>query len=642
MLDFTGSKLFKQALFTILLTAGIFQESNASHTAGFEMFYRHKISATSDSTYEFTLVYYRNCAGFTPAPPTIVTISAKAASINRTGSISTSRLPTTGTGVPALQPRNLFNCTLANTFLCFEEYVYRGEWTSPERANDWIFSFQLCCRPFTNGPANIGYNSTYIECGLNNLDFPDYKSKNSSPIFHNRRPNHPGHLMDTIINPFFRTLCTGVFYTIDQSAKEYQGDSVTYSFFQPQGNGGVPVTYINSWSLVNPMPVFGSSLVINPQTGIIPVTPGSPTGTGIYVIGIEAKEWRYDTIVSGSTITVVPKQIGYVRREITIMINDSTCRRDSVHPKDIYLDTINADKKLKVRFQNGISYQQNSLVRCATLSPDGSEFRIVDSSNYVHPFDTTLRYIGVISANWNCQAGLTEEIELTLSAPITCGKYYLILRKGTDLDVLQSECGFWEKEFSAARIFTDSMSTPNLGPNVKVCKWTPFTLELDAGPGYASYYWNTWDTTRKITVSYAKEYWVHTKDNFNCIYTDTILVKEKDCDPKNPQNYPTNFSKKVVDEIDLTSSLNELYALQIRMYPNPSTGLLNIELNKSITKEEIRIYDLIGNRLTTQLRQISSFQIEIDLGDFKSGIYFIQILDGDNIIRTERIVLNSN
>ena len=428
----------------------------ATHTAGMDMFYRH----TQDSSYEFTVIFYRNCQGFTATAPFSANVRYYSPSLGFTATNLTflcSRLPTTGTGVPPLEPPNMYNCTGAINALCYEEYVYRGTWSSRGRATDWRFSWQWCCRPgpppFQNAPTNIAYAQQYIECGLNNLDFPDTKAKNWSPIWHNRRPNHPGYTTDTIVNYLFRTLCMGNFYSLDMTVREYQGDSVTYGFYWPQGVNGTNIPYINGWSFTSPMPTLNGPLTIGTTTGIIPIVPGAPTGTGIYVLGLEAKEWRYDTIVSGGTFVRIAKQIGYIRRDMTLWIDDTTtCRRDSVKPKDITISNGGGDTIVSIFFHTGNTGDPNSLVRCETLSPDGSEFRIVDSSRFIAPFDSTVYSIGVHKATWNCNAGLTEKVTLYLDEPLRCQDYYVFLKKGTDLDVIESECGFVEPEFSSGRL----------------------------------------------------------------------------------------------------------------------------------------------------------------------------------------------
>jgi len=445
----------KLGIIVITLIGALMIQSNesfATHTAGMDMFYRH----TTDSSYEFTLIFYRNCQGFTAGAPGSVTIQGRAPSVSGVSNFTAGGLPTGGTGVPSLQPANMYNCTDATT-LCYEEYVYRGTWTSPRRATDWKFSYQLCCRPNTNAPTNTQNGTQYVECGLNNFDFPDWKAKNWSPLWHNRRPNHPGYTTDTIINFLFRTVCAGNFYTVDLATREYQGDSVSYGFYWPQTAGGAPINYINGYCFTGcvqgQMPTQNGPLTINPVTGIIPLVPGQPTGTGIYVLGIEAIEWRYDTIVSGQAFAVVAKQIGYIRRDMTVWIDAAaTCREDSVHPKSVNLNNGGGDTTLNVFFHTGNSGDPNSRVRCNTISPDGSEFRVLDSTNYVAPYDSTVRSIGVHRATWTCKQGNTDRITLYLAEPLKCQKYTIMLKTGTDLDVLESECGFLEPEFTVGEV----------------------------------------------------------------------------------------------------------------------------------------------------------------------------------------------
>ena len=542
-------KVMKKLGITLLTLIGVlmFQSKDllATHTAGMDIFYRWKPSTTSDSTYEFTLIFYRNCQGFTAGAPGTVLIQARAPSVSGTGSISAGRLPTTGTNVPPLNPPNLYNCTGAASSLCYEEYVYRGSWTSPKRADDWKFYYQLCCRPVNNAPTNVQNGTQYIECGLNNLDFPDYKAKNWSPLWHNRRPNHPGYLTDTLINYLFRTVCMGNFYTFDMATKEYQGDSVSYGFYWPQTNGGAAINYINGYSFANPMPNQLGALTINPVTGIIPLKPGAPTGTGVYVLGVEAIEWRYDTIVSGGSFARVAKQIGYIRRDMTVWIDDtSTCNRDSVHPKSITITDGGGATSLDVFFAADAT-SGNSQVRCETLSPDGSEFRIIDSSNYVAPFDTTVRSIGVHKATWTCHAGLTNKVTLSLAEPLKCQDYWIFMKIGTDLDVIESECGFLEPDSTAGKItitkdvqvdidtlpniLSYCLPTDNPYPKLRATSSDTASFPLD-------YFWafrcdtcSVWDTIEGQTIpaTWAKQagaFEVRVRDPLNCVGDDLIEV----------------------------------------------------------------------------------------------------------------------
>ena len=61
-------------------------------------------------------------------------------------------------------------------------------------------------------------------------------------------------------------------------------------------------------------------------------------------------------------------------------------------------------------------------------------------------------------------------------------------------------------------------------------------------------------------------------------------------------------------------------ARRLRLYPNPSTGLVTIpSLNNAM--RTIEVYDVAG-RLT---HQITTSDIEFDLSDLNSGVYFLRI-----------------
>ena len=386
----------------------------------------------------------------------------------------------------------------------------------------------------------------WIQCGLNNFDFPDWKNKNWSPFWHNRRPNHPGHTTDTVINYLFRTLCMGNFYPLDMSCKEYQGDSMSYSFYWPQTNGGAPNGYLGGWTFANPMPTMGGPVTINPITGVIPITPGAPTGTGIYVLGVQATEWRYDTIYSGNQVALVAKQIGYIRRDMTIWIDAiSTCTRDSAHPKNITISNGGGDTIVNIFFNSGVPGANNTQVRCASISPDGSEFRLLDSTNYVAPFDSTVRSIGIHRAVWNCHAGLTDRVTLHLAEKLKCQQYTVMLKKGTDLDVFESECGFQEPEWSKGVLTVTKNVQVNIDTNknyLTYClpstdpfpKLTASSNDVSSFP--LDYYWaykcptcTSYDTIDGQEVPYvygqkAGMYKVMVRDPLNCTGKDEITI----------------------------------------------------------------------------------------------------------------------
>jgi len=429
---------------------------------------------------------------------------------------------------------------------------YSDDWrfiTSQMRPNNY---FRNSSTPFCiPGETNI-YNlhsdrTIVIEAGLNNLDF----TGNTSPFWSNYAPNFPNHT-DTILTPLGYSICEDILYDINQTAIEYDLDSISYELVNPREfywdsitrrctpGTPVPITpiastyYLNDipywppYSLTNPLPHYSShgfdidgSGVISfiPSKVVNPYPPAPPPWTTSYLlpsfaVAIRANEWR-------RTTTGVMKKIGFSTREITIWIAD-TCKNDVIYPKP---DTaICGDSVLSIRF--GPDSLEYSRVRCNTISKDGSEFRIMDSS--IVP----ARSIGVNNVSWICEVGQsTRVIQLNLAKKLNAeGDYYVILKKGTDLNVLESECGYWPEQFSSSKIHLKSnlITIMNSLDSVLICLPTqepyPVLNAISSSNNKVNYKW----TYNNVTFNHSidslwatKEgtYFVQATDEYKCAGT---------------------------------------------------------------------------------------------------------------------------
>ncbi|SNA31268.1 Probable M36 fungalysin family metalloprotease (fragment) [Flavobacterium psychrophilum] len=77
----------------------------------------------------------------------------------------------------------------------------------------------------------------------------------------------------------------------------------------------------------------------------------------------------------------------------------------------------------------------------------------------------------------------------------------------------------------------------------------------------------------------------------------------------------------------------------IKIYPNPSNGLVNIKINQFTGKVNLQVIDLNG-RVVYSLKN-TDFNIEktINLNNLQSGMYIIKI-EGDELNYTKKIILN--
>ena len=96
-------------------------------------------------------------------------------------------------------------------------------------------------------------------------------------------------------------------------------------------------------------------------------------------------------------------------------------------------------------------------------------------------------------------------------------------------------------------------------------------------------------------------------------------------------------------EVDLQSttlSLDDISPLTptLNVYPNPSNGIVNISSNKNFN--QVEIYDLMGRVLYNLDTDNSQKELQINLSNFSSSIYFINVKSNSNVIATKRLILN--
>jgi hypothetical protein len=77
----------------------------------------------------------------------------------------------------------------------------------------------------------------------------------------------------------------------------------------------------------------------------------------------------------------------------------------------------------------------------------------------------------------------------------------------------------------------------------------------------------------------------------------------------------------------------------VKIYPNPATSFLHIQLLKEITTLDISIYSIEGKMVFSN--SYHSDHIVIPLNGMKQGIYFIQVSTNEKTVRT-KFILGSN
>ena len=78
--------------------------------------------------------------------------------------------------------------------------------------------------------------------------------------------------------------------------------------------------------------------------------------------------------------------------------------------------------------------------------------------------------------------------------------------------------------------------------------------------------------------------------------------------------------------------------LDFRVFPNPTSGALNIEFTQEINKMEVRIFDGIGQLMRVFERDLAFPKQALDISDLTAGIYTIEVLT-DKGVGVQKIVL---
>ncbi len=136
------------------------------------------------------------------------------------------------------------------------------------------------------------------------------------------------------------------------------------------------------------------------------------------------------------------------------------------------------------------------------------------------------------------------------------------------------------------------------------------TFYIDAGPGFNSYLWSENSTTQGITVNSTGTYCVTVTDANSCSGTDCI-------------------------QVDFSIGVPENQFSGVSVYPNPTTGIIRIELPAG-EKVRLIVSDLSGQVVYNST--VTGNDNFIDLSSFAKGVYSLT-MKNEKGVGNRRIVL---
>ncbi|MCB0737259.1 MAG: T9SS type A sorting domain-containing protein [Bacteroidetes bacterium] len=102
----------------------------------------------------------------------------------------------------------------------------------------------------------------------------------------------------------------------------------------------------------------------------------------------------------------------------------------------------------------------------------------------------------------------------------------------------------------------------------------------------------------------------------------------------------TNFRDYVFSNLEgkgNTASINEGTSLKIDMFPNPSNGVVQIQLENKAQESAltIQVLDATGKAVMQQNMNANS----VEIGDLKQGFYFISVFNNQGILAREKLLV---
>lgn len=293
--------MIKKLLSCLFIVCGLFCffEAGATHIVGGELNYKH----LGSNNYEIRLTVYRDC--YVGVPPFDNPASV---GIFNSNNQLLQTLEMTFRGLDTLPPTINDPCMIPPLDFCYEVTTYIDTINLPPLAGGYQISYQRCCRNqnILNivNPECVG--ATYYAT----IPGPEVVAVNSNPVINFWPP------------PF---ICVNKPWIFDDSAIDYDGDSLVYELFMPYDGltascpmigpfspaatscpNTVPtcptvpvnppfnaIVWASSYSTANML--GGVPMQINSSTGMVTATPNTQ---GYFVIGIKVKEYRNGVFLS--------------------------------------------------------------------------------------------------------------------------------------------------------------------------------------------------------------------------------------------------------------------------------------------------------------------------------------------------------
>ena len=124
-------------------------------------------------------------------------------------------------------------------------------------------------------------------------------------------------------------------------------------------------------------------------------------------------------------------------------------------------------------------------------------------------------------------------------------------------------------------------------------------------------------TTSSITTVANGNYWVYVEDHLDCP-ADTAFYT-----------------------LAIPTSVNEAGLLSLKIYPNPSQGIVNIQFNSTDNNAlSIKVIDMLGNIIVSDYieKSVGLYYTQYDISELPKAVYFIQLETEKGMVKRKLIL----
>jgi len=95
---------------------------------------------------------------------------------------------------------------------------------------------------------------------------------------------------------------------------------------------------------------------------------------------------------------------------------------------------------------------------------------------------------------------------------------------------------------------------------------------------------------------------------------------------------------EIFDKVEIIEESSKVVENLFQIFPNPTSGPLNIKWNSTNGIQDIELYDLTGKQLKNYSINKSSNNIEINISNTPSGVYIIRFITTNGEVISRKII----